>query len=156
MYLILDPFRRWRDYSGRARRREFWTYAFLTFAAMKAAGFLEDLLGLTSVNDAGETDASLRAIVLLGLMIPGLAVSVRRLHDSDRAGWWLLLPVAPLLIVIAGVIGGFDSDALFWPAAATGVGGPLVLLGLMCIPGTRGPNRFGADPRPDSLADIFA
>ena len=54
-------------------------------------------------------------------MVPGLAVSVRRLHDLDRSGWWLLLGFVPVI-------------------------GPVVLLVWCCSRGMEGPNQFGPDP----------
>ena len=62
------------------------------------------------------------ALVSLGLFLPGLAVAVRRLHDVDRSGWWLLLAFVPLI-------------------------GIIVLIVWWCTEGTRGPNRFGPDPK---------
>ena len=61
-------------------------------------------------------------IVWLLLLIPNLAVAVRRLHDTDRSGWWLLLIFLPIL-------------------------GWLALFVFYCLDGTRGPNRFGTDPK---------
>lgn len=63
--------------------------------------------------------------------MPGLAVSVRRLHDQDRTGWLLLLWFIPVL-------------------------GWFALLVLMCLEGTRGPNRFGPDPKNPTPADVFS
>jgi uncharacterized membrane protein YhaH (DUF805 family) len=64
-------------------------------------------------------------------LIPGLAVSVRRLHDQDRSGWLLLLGLIPFL-------------------------GWFALLVFMCLDGTHGANRFGPDPKQPSNADVFA
>ena len=58
------------------------------------------------------------AIVSLGLFLPSLAVTVRRLHDTDRSGWWILIAFVPFV-------------------------GAVVLIVFMCLPGTAGPNRFG-------------
>jgi uncharacterized membrane protein YhaH (DUF805 family) len=62
------------------------------------------------------------ALVALGLLVPSLAVSIRRLHDSDRSGWWLLLGLVPMV-------------------------GEIIVLVFMVLNGTRGANRFGADPK---------
>jgi uncharacterized membrane protein YhaH (DUF805 family) len=153
MRWILEPFRRCFDYSGRSRRREYWTYALLTFVILAVVGAIED--ELTYVYSRRE-DSPLSGILVLGLMVPGLAVSVRRLHDSDRAGWWLALPMAPVLFWAIALIAGFGSDSLFKPVLVAMILSPLVVLALMCVPGTRGPNRFGPDPKQDHLADIFA
>jgi uncharacterized membrane protein YhaH (DUF805 family) len=60
-------------------------------------------------------------IVALGLLIPSIAVAMRRLHDTDRSGWWLLIAFIPFI-------------------------GSIVLLIFFVLEGTRGPNRFGPDP----------
>jgi uncharacterized membrane protein YhaH (DUF805 family) len=60
-------------------------------------------------------------IVLLGLLLPSLAVGVRRLHDTNRSGWWLLISLVPIL-------------------------GGIVCFVFMVLPGTRGPNKYGPDP----------
>ena len=65
----------------------------------------------------------LNTIVSLALILPGIAVSVRRLHDIDRTGWWVLLGFIPVI-------------------------GTLWLIYWACQPGTSGPNRFGPDPMP--------
>jgi uncharacterized membrane protein YhaH (DUF805 family) len=71
-------------------------------------------------------------IGFLGLVIPNIAVQVRRLHDQDRSGWMILLFFIPYL-------------------------GGLIAIIMMCIPGTRGPNRFGPDPfEDDYLEEVFA
>ena len=63
----------------------------------------------------------LYTLTALGLLVPAIAVGVRRLHDTDRSGWWLLGSLVPLLNI--------------------------VVLVFLCLDGTRGPNRFGADPK---------
>lgn len=151
---ILEPFRRAFDYSGRSRRREYWGYALITFIILNVIGWIEETLGLTGAG--GGPDSPVGGIVLLGLMIPGLAVAIRRLHDSGRAGWWVLLPVAPILLWIVAVAAGLYSESHFPFVMIAIVAAPLAFLVLMCLPGTRGPNRFGPDPKADSLADIFA
>jgi uncharacterized membrane protein YhaH (DUF805 family) len=64
----------------------------------------------------------LYSLVIFGTLLPHLAVSVRRLHDVNRSGWWYLFGLVPLL-------------------------GTIVLLVWFCTDGTRGPNSFGADPK---------
>src|SRR5207237_7646976 len=64
----------------------------------------------------------LAGIYALVVLIPGIAVSVRRLHDTDRSGWWLLIVFIPII-------------------------GPIVLIVFMCIDGTPGANRFGPSPK---------
>lgn len=89
------------------------------------------------------------------MLVPTLAVAVRRLHDSDRSGWWLFAPLLPYLLavlfVILAVATGFRPDSWLMAAAAgfTLVGGALGLAAFvfMFLGGTHGPNRFGPDPK---------
>jgi uncharacterized membrane protein YhaH (DUF805 family) len=157
MRWIVEPFRRCFDYSGRSRRREYWSFALLTFVLMALTALIENRLGLSRVDAAGNRQGGLlMAIAFFLLAIPGLAVSVRRLHDSGRAGWWTALPAAPILFWAVALVGGFNSLALFRVVTIAILLAPLVLLALMCIPGTRGPNRFGPDPKGQDVADTFA
>ena len=100
-------------YRARARS-EFWYWALFAILA-SIAGELIDLALFTS-----STFTPVQTLVNLALFLPGLAVSVRRLHDLDRTGWWLLL-----IFTVIGMI---------------------VLLVWDCMRGTVGPNRFGPDP----------
>jgi uncharacterized membrane protein YhaH (DUF805 family) len=111
---ISSGFNNYVNFTGRAARSEFWYWAL--FAALASlAGELIDLALFTS-----STFTPVQTLVNLALFLPGLAVSVRRLHDLDRTGWWLLL-----IFTVIGII---------------------VLLVWDCMRGTVGPNRFGPDP----------
>jgi uncharacterized membrane protein YhaH (DUF805 family) len=81
------------SYAGRARRQEYWMFALLNFAVMIA-------LGIGGVVLAGASNGL--AMVPMGLyaianLFPSLAVGVRRLHDTDRSGWWLLIGLVPVI-----------------------------------------------------------
>jgi uncharacterized membrane protein YhaH (DUF805 family) len=117
---IKSGFQNYVNFSGRAARSEYW-YWILFSMLMTIGSFLIDLalfpqLYVSPINTTVE----------LALFLPTLAVSVRRLHDLDFSGWWLLL-------------------------AFTGIGA-FMLLGWFCLRGRRdratdgGPNRFGPDP----------
>jgi uncharacterized membrane protein YhaH (DUF805 family) len=111
---IAAGFQNYVNFSGRAARSEYWFWTLFSVLVSIAASLID--LGLfTSLNFS-----PLSTIVSLGLLLPSLAVSVRRLHDLDRTGWWLLL----VLTVI----------------------GDILLLIWFCMRGTIGPNRFGPDP----------
>lgn len=109
------------DFRGRAPRSEFWWFMLFTFLLSLVIG----ILGAISETLAGIVNI----LVGLGLLIPSIAVSVRRLHDIDRTGWWYLL--------------------LF-----TGIG-VIVLLVFWVQRGTPGDNRFGPDPL-GNVAERFA
>jgi uncharacterized membrane protein YhaH (DUF805 family) len=103
-------FNNYATFSGRASRSEYWYWTLFTIIASVVAEIIDSVLGLGLVG----------FIVSLALLLPSIAVAVRRLHDIDRTGWWLLI-------------------------AFTGVG-IILLIVWDCIQGTTGPNRFGPDP----------
>lgn len=106
--------RKYADFSGRSCRKEFWMFQLLFVALSIVGGILTVPLG----DDGG------LAVVLLGVLaltVPMIAVEVRRLHDQDRSGWFVLLNLIPYI-------------------------GWLLVWGLMLIEGTRGDNQYGVDP----------
>ena len=116
MELATLPLKKYADFSGRARRKEFWSFWLLTMAAYIAASVVDSILGFPIAM----------LIVALGFIIPSIAVAVRRLHDTNRSGWWLLLGLIPLV--------------------------NLVLIYFYVVEGDRGPNQFGPDPKEGELA----
>lgn len=150
-WMIL-PLKRYAQFSGRSRRREFWSFALLNLiviavlmAVMFGSGASFERL---AENRPGFTLASysmfysgsgiLVSLWWLAVVIPSVAVTVRRLHDRDLSGWWYL---GAIVIGVIPLIGFLASLALF-----------VVLL----LPGTRGANRFGADPKDPASLDVFA
>jgi len=132
-YMFL-PLKRFFDFSGRSRRKEFWLWWLFVVIVFIVAAFLDVQLGLggstTSSSEFGDGSVSASAQFHGGILtiawwlitlIPSLAVAVRRLHDDDKSGWFLLLGLIPLV--------------------------NFYLLYLYVIPGTTGPNRFGPDPK---------
>ena len=142
------PLQRYADFSGRAPRAEYWWYVLGTMIAYLVVMIVESIVGLDgTVGPYGP----LSLILMLGLLVPGLAVTVRRLHDTNRSGWWILIAVIPYFIlgVLAG--GAMASGSMGAMATAGLLGlvamvGAIVLLVFMVLPGTKGDNRFGADP----------
>lgn len=103
----------------------------------------------------------LTGLFSLATFIPNVAVQVRRLHDTNHSGWWLLVPILTYLGGLAAIFGGVFGGS---PAFAI-VGGVLVLItgicgivvfAFFCLDGTRGMNRFGADPKGADLQDVFS
>ena len=113
MNWFVDVVKKYAVFNGRARRKEYWM--FLLFYILIYVGLIivESLIGSPGI---------LVLVLALGLLVPSLAVSIRRLHDTERSGWWFLIAFVP-------IVGG------------------IVLLVFMCLDGTSGPNRFGADPK---------
>ncbi len=106
----------------------------------------------------------LASIFALATLVPGIAVSVRRLHDTARSGWWILAPALPYvlgaILMVGGAMGGGGFLAILGGIAMfVGFVTAIVLLVWYCMNGTKGPNRFGEDPKDDSvetLADTFS
>lgn len=135
MHWMLMPLRRYADFSGRSRRKEYWSFVLLNVLIGVFIG-LVFLVGYYADMTQTEMDTWLMPVVYLaGLyslvaLIPGVAVTIRRLHDTDRSGWNVLWALVPLF-------------------------GALLLLVYYIAEGTRGPNRFGPDPK-DAGGGAFA
>jgi len=97
MSWYLEVLKKYAVFSGRARRKEYW-YFFLFNVLITIVLLVIDGMTGTLVAEAGI--GLLGSIYALAVLIPALAVSVRRLHDTDRSGWWLLIMLVPLIGVI--------------------------------------------------------
>jgi len=161
------------NFSGRARRAEYWWF-FLFLVLLGIAlqvGVVIWLAGDPTFRAGFDDPSRLQAwakqngdlyrsagigaavYVLLG-WLPQLSVTVRRLHDTDRSGWFILMPMA---VYILAVVGGIVIALSFGDGAL-----PLILLisavpliaaiwflVVLCLPGSHGTNRFGRDPIPN-------
>lgn len=131
MDMMFEPIRKYAQFSGRARRKEYWMFCLLIIGIEIVFYALMGILGAGPMM-AGDPTAGVNpiagllmlafSVVMLGLFIPSLAVSFRRLHDTNRSAWWLLIALIPFL-------------------------GVVVLLVFMLLDGTPGDNRFGPDPK---------
>jgi uncharacterized membrane protein YhaH (DUF805 family) len=179
MNYMLMPLRRYADFNGRSRRKEFWLWQLLNLivSMILFGGFIAALFSaLYRVNERGGIDWNQSAtrsessfsdsefssdfdssyqgninpfmfmeemgtmgwlLFALGMLwamavfIPNLAVTIRRLHDQDKSGWFILMGLIPIV-------------------------GPIIILVFYCIEGTRGPNRFGPDPKGSDVGQTFA
>ncbi len=123
MNWYVEALRKYADFSGRARRREYWF--FFLFNVLIAAGLsLVDAFVGTADPLAGV--GLLSGLYSLGVLLPSLAVGVRRLHDIGRTGWWLLIGIVPIL-------------------------GSLILLIFAVLDSQVGPNEYGPNPKGESL-----
>lgn len=150
-WMIL-PFKRYAQFSGRSRRMEFWSFFLLNFIVQAVLyGITMSTMDLSALaSNANPEDVMAiygqmfsgvgMLIPLYGLatFIPNLAVNVRRLHDRDMSGWWLLGLFIGVVIPIINFIAG------------------IAYLVLMFLPGTVGPNRFGEDPKGQAAAETFS
>ncbi|SET23363.1 DUF805 domain-containing protein [Thorsellia anophelis] len=114
---------KYATFQGRARRSEFWF--FQLFYMIFSIG-LQVIASILAVVSGSEGVAAFFGILLiafyLALFLPSLSVLVRRLHDTDRSGWFVFISFIPLV-------------------------GTIILLIWLCSEGTQGDNRFGSDPK---------
>lgn len=146
------PYRRYFEFRGRSRRIEFWTFLLLWFVVALVLRVIDSQLFLMNAGP-------LTWLYLLGSFVPGLAVTVRRLHDANRTGWWALLPFTAFFLALAAVpFGGEVSDAIAFVIGISALVCPLALLVLLAWKSTPGRNRFGEDPKnPDAdLEAVFS
>lgn len=105
--LAIQPLKKYADFSGRARRKEYWYFVLMLFGLTFVIGFMGGLFGGTQLSNA------MSGLVTLATLVPGIAVGVRRMHDTDRTGWWLVLPIVNLIFLcLAGQEGSnrFGED----------------------------------------------
>lgn len=112
MTAVRTCFSKYVDFSGRARRSEFWYFVLFTFLLGIVASAIDWAIGTDDFNNG---NGLLNTLVGLGLLLPSIAVSARRLHDTGRSGWWQLVylaaipfffvaPAIGLLVVVASFI----------------------------------------------------
>jgi uncharacterized membrane protein YhaH (DUF805 family) len=111
---IRSGFRNYVNFSGRAPRSEYWYWVLFGVLVTIVAAILDGAI-FPDIEPS-----PLGAVTSVILFLPGLAMAVRRLHDIDRTGWWLLIT-----LTIVGII---------------------LLIVWACMRGTAGSNRFGTDP----------
>ncbi|MFQ1016734.1 DUF805 domain-containing protein [Gilliamella sp. BG7] len=89
------------NFNGRARRKEYWMFALFNFILTFIAAIIDKMIG---------SPLAITAILALALLLPSLAVTVRRLHDTSKSGWWVLLQLIPYIgIIIIFVFCVLDS-----------------------------------------------
>ena len=139
---------KYADFTGRAPRAEYWWYTLAIVVLALVLTIIESIAGLKGMVFG--MYGPLTALLWLATIVPGIAVGVRRLHDTNRSGWWLLLFV-PYLIGVAMMARAAAGHNL----AAIGSLGLLSLLGLalcivllvfMVLPSNPGDNRYGPNP----------
>ena len=87
---VMMPLKRYTDFAGRSRRKEYWFYYLAVFIVSIIAQTIDGALGMVGmVGPYGP----LTFIVLVGTIIPTIAAGIRRMHDQDRSGWWIICPI---------------------------------------------------------------
>lgn len=110
-------FRNYTQFGGRARRKEYWMFTLFNFFVSIVLGIIQAIL---------DWNEALTLIYSLVILLPGLAVFVRRLHDTGRSAWWILLGLIPLI-------------------------GGIILLVFTCMDSEPGMNQYGPNPKESSF-----
>lgn len=113
--------RQYADFGGRARRTEFWMFTLFSAIFSVVFAVIDPMAGLSLGQDPTQPGV-LRTIYTLAVLVPSLAVTVRRLHDIDHSGWWVLVGLIPVV-------------------------GWVILLVWSCTDGTPEPNEWGPNPK---------
>jgi len=107
MNWYLDVWKKFAVFQGRSRRKEYWYFLLCNVIAGMVLGVVD---GLTGMLDDATGIGLLSGLYMLAVLIPSLAVSVRRLHDTGRSGWWMLLGIIPLLGLVVLFFAAQDSQ----------------------------------------------
>lgn len=108
MNWYLQGLKKYAVFDGRATRQEYWMYVLFNSLAMIAFAIVDAVMGTSA---KGMMFGLFSAVYLVGTLLPSLAVLVRRLHDTNRSGWWVLLSLVPLGGLVLLVFAVMDSDA---------------------------------------------
>ena len=122
MSWFIEALKKYAVFSGRARRKEYWMFALFV-------GIIYAVLAIVAAASKTPALFVLLAVFYVGILLPALAVGVRRLHDIGRSGWWLLFGLVPLV-------------------------GGITLLVFSCTDSQPGENKYG--PNPKEAAPVYA
>ena len=123
MNWYLEVLKKYAVFSGRARRKEYWFFVLFNIIIGLALTFIDFSTGLYDVESEIGLLSSLYSLTVL---VPGIAVTIRRLHDTSRTGWWFLIAFVPII-------------------------GVIVLLVFMVFDSTLGDNQYGPNPKDATL-----
>ncbi|HVZ29889.1 MAG TPA: DUF805 domain-containing protein [Asticcacaulis sp.] len=180
--LMFQPLLKYADFGGRARRTEFWLWVLfqklLSYAALAVMGFISPQPFFDPAHQQNpeiylrQSAIYYAPLLVIGLLlfIPSLAVQVRRLHDSNRSGWWVILPLAILLLGGTVAAAWFTSQFHGKALPETIVPQIFIVMAIVYVPallavlllfifnlldGTAGRNRFGPDPKGRDHIEAF-
>ena len=119
MNWYLGVLRKYAVFGGRAKRKEYWMFILFNTIFFAILLFIDTMLGTLSAQGG---IGLLSGLYLLAVLLPTAAVTVRRLHDTDRSGWWILVDLIPFV-------------------------GPIILLVFLLQDGTPGYNEHGPNPK---------
>lgn len=113
--------KKYADFSGRARRSEYWYFQLFNILFLMGVSLLTSLLG----NSMAMIGSIIIFVYALGIIIPSIAIVVRRLHDIGKSGWWYFIGIIPLI-------------------------GTIIILIYLCTDSQSGRNEYGPNPKEES------
>jgi uncharacterized membrane protein YhaH (DUF805 family) len=127
MNWYIEAVKKYATFTGRARRKEYWYFTLFNIVIVIPLTLIDMMTGTFSK----EANMGLfSGLFILAILIPSIAVSIRRLHDTNRTGWWMLISFIPIL-------------------------GPIVLLIFLVQDSQIGENRYGPNPK-EVIAQVYA
>jgi uncharacterized membrane protein YhaH (DUF805 family) len=126
MNWYIEAVKKYSVFTGRARRKEYWYFTLFNIVIIIPLTLIDMMTGTFS-NEANMGLFS--GVFILAILIPSIAVSIRRLHDTNRTGWWMLISFIPIL-------------------------GPIVLLIFLVQDSQIGDNRYGPNPK-EEIAQVY-
>ena len=123
--IIFEPYKKFADFSGRASRKEYWSFVGFFIFLSAILGFIDSFTGNF---DEASGFGLMSGIFILGSLLPSISVGVRRLHDINKSGWWMLLNFIPYV-------------------------GILIVLIFLCLKGDVGENKFGQSPLTKNITE---
>jgi len=123
MNWYFEVLKKYAVFDGRARRKEYWFFALFNFVIVLVLATLDVGFG---TFDPESGLGVLSGIYTLAVFLPAIGVTIRRLHDTDRSGWWILITLIPVI-------------------------GAIWVLVLLVLDGTAGQNQYGPDPKAAAL-----
>ena len=119
MNWYFEVLKKYAVFDGRARRKEYWFFALFNFIFTLVLSAIDGMFGTFNAESA---IGVLSSIYVLAVFLPAIGVTIRRLHDTDRSGWWILISLIPVI-------------------------GAIWVFVLLVLDGTAGQNQYGPDPK---------
>lgn len=172
---MFAPFAKYATFSGRARRLEYWMFQLfqiLVYLVIIVLAFATIGNSLSNRDPSGAIGGialfGLAIVFALACFLPNLAVTTRRLHDSGKSAWWLMLYAPGMLssatnMQMIGALSSGDPNAIMAASTSSSIlsliafGCNIVMFVFMVLPGTQGSNAHGPDPKGDGtdIARVF-
>lgn len=101
MSWYLEVLRKYAVFNGRAQRKEYWYFVLFNIIITLVLQIIDGAIGSSSAESG---TGLLGGLYMLAVLLPGIGVSIRRLHDTSRSGWWMLMALIPLIGIIVLIV----------------------------------------------------